>query len=217
MATALNLEVLAGMGFEVPAEADAQRHGGRRPARRRRRRSTAALAGVDAALAESTPPRDRPDRGRRRRGTTGRRAAPCSRTRSRWSRCPARTPSSRRWTPLDAGLDVMVFSDNVPVEQEVALKRAAAERGLLVMGPDCGTAVVGGVGLGFANVVQPGPGRARRRLRHRRPAAAVPARPRRRRGHPRLGVGGRDLSAEVGGARHPRGAAPARRRRRRSS
>ena len=57
---------------------------------------------------------------------------------------------------LDAGHDVMVFSDNVPVEQEVALKRVAAERGLLVMGPDCGTAVVGGVGLGFANVVRPG-------------------------------------------------------------
>ena len=58
---------------------------------------------------------------------------------------------------LDAGHDVMVFSDNVPVEQEVALKRAAAERGLLVMGPDCGTAVVGGLGLGFANAVTPGP------------------------------------------------------------
>ena len=56
---------------------------------------------------------------------------------------------------LDAGADVMVFSDNVPVDQEVALKRAAAERGLLVMGPDCGTAVVGGLGLGFANAVRP--------------------------------------------------------------
>ena len=58
---------------------------------------------------------------------------------------------------LSAGASVMVFSDNVPVAQEVALKRAAAASGLLVMGPDCGTAVVGGVGLGFANVVRPGP------------------------------------------------------------
>ena len=58
---------------------------------------------------------------------------------------------------LDAGLSVMVFSDNVPVDQEVRLKRTASDRGLLVMGPDCGTAVVGGVGLGFANVVRPGP------------------------------------------------------------
>ena len=58
---------------------------------------------------------------------------------------------------LDAGTSVMIFSDNVPVAQEIRLKQAAAERGLLVMGPDCGTAVVGGVGLGFANVVRPGP------------------------------------------------------------
>jgi FdrA protein len=58
---------------------------------------------------------------------------------------------------LTAGASVMVFSDNVPVGQEVLLKRAASGAGLLVMGPDCGTAVVGGVGLGFANVVRPGP------------------------------------------------------------
>ena len=73
---------------------------------------------------------------------------------------------------LDAGRDVMLFSDNVPVDQEVALKRMAAERGLLVMGPDCGTAVVGGLGLGFANAVPARPGRARRGVRHRLPAAA---------------------------------------------
>ena len=54
---------------------------------------------------------------------------------------------------LDAGCDVLVFSDNVPVAHEVRLKEVAAQRGLLVMGPDCGTAVVGGIGLGFANVV----------------------------------------------------------------
>jgi FdrA protein len=58
---------------------------------------------------------------------------------------------------LDAGLHVMIFSDNVPLEQEIVLKTAAAERGLLVMGPDCGTAILGGVGLGFANAMQPGP------------------------------------------------------------
>jgi FdrA protein len=58
---------------------------------------------------------------------------------------------------LEAGLHVMVFSDNVPLDQEITLKRAAGERNLLVMGPDCGTAIVGGVGLGFANVMQPGP------------------------------------------------------------
>jgi FdrA protein len=51
----------------------------------------------------------------------------------------------------------MLFSDNVPVDQEIRLKRMGAERDLLVMGPDCGTAVVGGLGLGFANAVKPGP------------------------------------------------------------
>lgn len=58
---------------------------------------------------------------------------------------------------LDLGLHVMIFSDNVTVEHEVALKHTAAERGLLVMGPDCGTTVINGVGLGFANAVLPGP------------------------------------------------------------
>ncbi|MEA2575351.1 MAG: FdrA protein [Chloroflexia bacterium] len=54
------------------------------------------------------------------------------------------------------GRHVMLFSDNVSIEDEVALKRLAAERGLLLMGPDCGTAIIGGVPLGFANVVQRG-------------------------------------------------------------
>lgn len=57
---------------------------------------------------------------------------------------------------LDRGQDVMIFSDNVPLQQEIGLKQIAGDRGLLVMGPDCGTAVVGGVGLGFANSVRPG-------------------------------------------------------------
>ena len=51
----------------------------------------------------------------------------------------------------------MLFSDNVSVEDEVSLKDEAARRGLLVMGPDCGTAIVNGVPLGFANVVRRGP------------------------------------------------------------
>ena len=57
---------------------------------------------------------------------------------------------------LERGLHAMVFSDNVPIEQEVALKRFAAERGLLVMGPDCGTALIGGAPLAFANAVPRG-------------------------------------------------------------
>jgi FdrA protein len=93
----------------------------------------------------------------------------------------------------------MVFSDNVPVEQEVLLKDRAAERGLLVMGPDCGTAVVAGVGLGFANVVRPGPvgivaasGTGAQQVMALLDGAGVGVR------HC-LGVGGRDLSSAVGG------------------
>jgi FdrA protein len=101
---------------------------------------------------------------------------------------------------LDAGTSVMIFSDNVPLSQEIRLKQVATERGLLVMGPDCGTAVVGGVGLGFANVVRPGPvglvaasGTGAQQvmsLLSTVPGAGI--------SHC-LGVGGRDLSAEVGG------------------
>lgn len=58
---------------------------------------------------------------------------------------------------LTAGMDVMLFSDGVTIEDEVALKRRARELGRLVMGPGCGTAIIGGVGLAFANVVRPGP------------------------------------------------------------
>ncbi len=58
---------------------------------------------------------------------------------------------------LLAGLHVLLFSDNVSLEQEIILKTLAAQRGLLLMGPDCGTALLGGIGLGFANTVPPGP------------------------------------------------------------
>ncbi|HKU44375.1 MAG TPA: hypothetical protein VJR89_39720, partial [Polyangiales bacterium] len=58
---------------------------------------------------------------------------------------------------LRLGMDVMVFSDNVPPESELALKRYAQAHDLMVMGPDCGTAIVNGIPLGFANVVRRGP------------------------------------------------------------
>lgn len=57
---------------------------------------------------------------------------------------------------LDAGLHVMLFSDNVPIEDELRLKQKAVEKGLLVMGPDCGTAIINGVPLCFANAVRRG-------------------------------------------------------------
>ncbi|MFI6581406.1 FdrA family protein [Embleya sp. NPDC050493] len=99
---------------------------------------------------------------------------------------------------LEADLDVLIFSDNVPVEQEIRLKDVGRERGLLVMGPDCGTALVGGVGLGFANSVRPGPigivaasGTGSQELMCLLHAAGSGV------SHC-LGVGGRDLSEAVG-------------------
>ena len=50
----------------------------------------------------------------------------------------------------------MLFSDNVSVEDEVELKTLAHEKGLLMMGPDCGTAIIGNTGLCFANAVRKG-------------------------------------------------------------
>jgi FdrA protein len=57
---------------------------------------------------------------------------------------------------LTAGLHVLLFSDNVPLADEVSLKERASRLGRLVMGPGAGTAMLGRVGLGFANVVRPG-------------------------------------------------------------
>ncbi|MBA3052549.1 acyl-CoA synthetase FdrA [bacterium] len=57
---------------------------------------------------------------------------------------------------LMAGKNVMVFSDNVPLSDEIRLKKLAIEKKLLFMGPDCGTCIINGKGLGFANVIKPG-------------------------------------------------------------
>ncbi len=58
---------------------------------------------------------------------------------------------------IEKGLNVMLYSDNVPVEKEAEIKKAAAEKGLLVMGPDCGTIIIRGVAMGMANACPPGP------------------------------------------------------------
>jgi len=58
---------------------------------------------------------------------------------------------------LEAGLNVFLFSDNVSGEDELELKQLAAQKKLLVMGPDCGTSLIGGIGIGFANAVRKGP------------------------------------------------------------
>ena len=58
---------------------------------------------------------------------------------------------------LDIGLNVLLFSDNVSIEDELELKKIARDKDLLMMGPGCGTSIINGAALGFANVVERGP------------------------------------------------------------
>jgi FdrA protein len=69
---------------------------------------------------------------------------------------PGRYAAAEALKALKRGCHVFIFSDNVPVAHEVMLKQEAAGRGLLVMGPDCGTAIINGHPLGFANAVRRG-------------------------------------------------------------
>jgi FdrA protein len=100
---------------------------------------------------------------------------------------------------LERGLHVMMFSDNVPVEEEVALKQLAVSKGLLMMGPDCGTCHIGGAPLAFANAVPvgdiglvsaSGTGLQEVMCLLARSGGGVSQ---------AIGVGGRDLSEAVGG------------------
>lgn len=197
MATELNLDLARGMGFELPEQTvpnemlvaiEAEDDDA----------LAEALTEVDSALTRSSSPAP---------SSFG--AAPAPHTIGAAARTveasvalistPGQYAFADAIDAIDAGLHTMVFSDNMPVQQEVALKRYAARTGVLVMGPDCGTAVVGGVGLGFANVVRPGPvgivaasGTGAQHLMSLLDGAGVGV------SHC-LGVGGRDLSEAVGG------------------
>ena len=199
MATELNVEVLTGMGFTVPGDAGANdlliAVRGQDP-----EGVSAGLAAVDAALA---------DLRRRTSAPQGMGAPPEPRTlgsaieRGEANLVVISVPGGHAvietYDAIDRGASVMLFSDNVSVEDEVALKRAADAADVLVMGPDCGTAVVSGVALGFANVVRRGPvgivaasGTGAQQVMCLLDAADVGV------SHC-LGVGGRDLKAAVGG------------------
>lgn len=107
------------------------------------------------------------------------------------------TAEARR--ALGKGLHVMMFSDNVPIEDEVALKNEARERGLLLMGPDCGTAIIGGVPLAFANEVPRGEiGIIAASGTGLQEVSTLIARYKSGVSHA-IGVGGRDLKEAVGG------------------
>ena len=100
---------------------------------------------------------------------------------------------------LEKDKHVMIFSDNVSIEEELELKQMGQERGLLVMGPDCGTAIINHVPLAFANVIRPGSigivgasGTGTQEvsvLIHKMGQGVSQV----------IGTGGRDLSAEIGG------------------
>ncbi|GAA4725953.1 acyl-CoA synthetase FdrA [Pedococcus ginsenosidimutans] len=204
MATDLNVEVLTGMGFAVPGHAapndlvvavraDDEEH------------LRAGLAAVEAAFAALRP--GGRGTGGAAEGATGQAVPPRTLGRAvavagadlALVSVPGRCAAVEAFDAVDRGVSVMVFSDNVPVEDEVRLKDAAAARDVLVMGPDCGTAVVAGVALGFANVVDRGPvgivaasGTGAQQVMALLDAAGVGT------SHC-LGVGGRDLSAAVAG------------------
>ncbi|MGY1841645.1 MULTISPECIES: FdrA family protein [unclassified Modestobacter] len=195
MATPLNLELATGMGLAPDGEAapdqllialratdDAE--------------LTAAVAAVEAALTA------REDRGSAQAipaRTVGAALADAPDPALAIISVPGQHAVAEAADAIAAGRSVLVFSDGVPVEHEVALKRAAHEAGVLVMGPDCGTAIVSGVALGFANVVRRGPvglvaasGTGAQQVSCLLDAAGVGV------SHV-LGVGGRDLSTAVGG------------------
>jgi FdrA protein len=199
MATELNTDLLAGMGFTVDeavgpndmlvairCEDDTAIEAGRSAL-------GAALAGLKAAGAsaggfgEAPPPR-----------TLG---AAASRTGANLALISVPGPNAfvDAMDAVTSGASVVLFSDNVSVEQEITLKDAAAAADVLVMGPDCGTAVVAGVALGFANQVRAGSvglvaasGTGAQQVMCLLDAAGVGM------SHC-LGVGGRDLSSAVGG------------------
>ncbi len=99
---------------------------------------------------------------------------------------------------LGRGLNALVFSDNVPLEDELALKRLAAERGLLLMGPDCGTALIAGTPIAFANAVPRGSiGIVSASGTGLQEVSSLIARMGGGISHG-IGVGGRDLDARVG-------------------
>ncbi len=202
MATDLNLELLAGLGFAAPDQAGpndllvavraADDEAGSA--------ALAALAAVLSGRPDTSPGgssagspgggADLPPR------TIGSAAARGSATLAVVS-VPGRYAFVEAMDALDADLSVFLFSDGLPIEQEVRLKEVAGRRDLLVMGPDCGTAIVAGVGLGFANVVRPGPvgivaasGTGAQQVCCLLDACGIGI------SHV-LGVGGRDMSAEV--------------------
>ena len=199
MGTPANHDVLRGAGLAVPDAADAG------PSDLVLVVSAATDADAEAALGAARAFFERRQRvveesGRRRPRTlsSARRDLPDANLVA--ISVPGEYAAAEAMRALKAGLHVFLFSDNVALEDEVALKRLAVERQLFCMGPDCGTAYVNGVGLGFANVVTRGrvgcvaaSGTGLQAVVSRLDALGEGI------SHA-IGVGGRDLGAAVDGA-----------------
>lgn len=199
MATELNLDVLRGMGFDVPADAGSNDMVVAVAAESEDAVAAALVVLDDAVAAIGSGGGSGAGFGGEPEARTTRWAVERSGAPLTVVSVPGEHAFAEAMGALEAGSSVLVFSDNVPVAHEVRLKDEAAERGLLVMGPDCGTAIVGGIGLGFANVVRQGPvgvaaasGTGAQQLTSLLHTAGVGV------SHC-LGLGGRDLSEAVGG------------------
>jgi len=202
MATPLNLELLAGQGFTledgltpndlviaVRATDD--------------RAVEAAVEAVDRELVAKSAPATAAERpAARSLAAAARRDAELS---IAFLSVPGEHVAHEAAAALEAGLHVFCFSDGVSLQAEAALKRRALERDLLFMGADCGTAIIDGVALGFANAVERGPvgivgasGTGIQQVCCLLDAAGIGI------SHA-VGVGGRDLHRDVGGLMMRRG------------
>jgi FdrA protein len=198
MATEANLDTLAEMGFDrsalegcgandlflaVRADSDEA--------------AAAALVAADAVL--FSRPRQQPATGGRAARTIGEAVERQESTNVAVVSVPGPYAAVEAHKALSAGLHVLLFSDNVTVPEEIEVKDRAADLGLLLMGPGAGTAVLGGTGLGFANVVLPGRvGVAAAAGTGAQEVMALLDRWGAGASHV-IGLGGRDLSAAVGG------------------
>jgi succinyl-CoA synthetase alpha subunit len=153
MATPLNTELAGGLGFSIPAEAGPN---DLLIAVRGRDSAVvdAALAALESALSAPAVPSSGGSAGAAPPRTVRSAAAAQPEASLVLLSVPGDAVLGEALDAIGAGRHVMIFSDNVPIGHEIALKDAAAKAGVLVMGPDCGTAVINGVGLGFANVLR---------------------------------------------------------------
>lgn len=158
MATPANLQLLASAGLEIDPQTAAEASANDlliAVQAESEAVAVEALSGVDALLRARPAGDSGTDESFRPRSlATALKQLP----EARWVlvSVPGRYAADVAEDALDHGRNVFLYSDNVPLDREVALKQRAREKGLLVLGPDCGTAVLGGVGFGFSNRAKPG-------------------------------------------------------------